>query len=450
MTGNVDMTKGEPIKLIVGFAVPMFIGNIFQQVYNLTDAAIVGKFVGSEALAAVGATGTAVFLLVSWLIGFTRGAGVIFAQYVGSGRYDSMRRALATLIYAMAAMTIIISLGGIFVSKPLLRFLSTPPDIIDASVSYIRIMFMGTAGSALYNICASALNSIGDSKTPIYALIASAVTNIVLDLVFVLNFGLGVDGSAYATIISQFVSGMICLLFIIKKQKILHIKKDEWKFNSIMFSKIVKMGAPNALQSSFISLGGLGVQRLVNSCGTATVAAYTAANKIDSMAIQPVVSMGMAVSVFTAQNIGAGNIDRIVSGLKKVLKVIVSACAVLAVGIVVFRVPLLWLFLDKVTDAESIAIGGNYLCVVGIAYVIAGIMQSFLNVLKGAGDVNVSMTIGLVELGSRVLFAYMLVMLFDMGSFGIWLSTPLSWGTACTMTVIRYLSGKWKTKAIVD
>lgn len=450
MTGNVDMTKGEPIKLIVGFAVPMFIGNIFQQVYNLTDAAIVGKFVGSEALAAVGATGTAVFLLVSWLIGFTRGAGVIFAQYVGSGRYDSMRRALATLIYAMAAMTIIISLGGILISKPLLRFLSTPPDIIDASVSYIRIMFMGTAGSALYNICASALNSIGDSGTPIYALIASAVTNIVLDLVFVLSFGLGVDGSAYATIISQFVSGMICLLFIIKKQKILHIKTDEWKFNSIMFSKIVKMGAPNALQSSLISLGGLGVQRLVNSCGTATVAAYTAANKIDSMAIQPIVSMGMAVSVFTAQNIGAGNVDRIVSGLKKVLKVIVSACAVLAVGIVVFRVPLLWLFLDKVTDAESIAIGGNYLCVVGIAYVIAGIMQSFLNVLKGAGDVNVSMTIGLVELGSRVLFAYMLVMLFDMGSFGIWLSTPLSWGTACTMTVIRYLSGKWKTKAIVD
>lgn len=450
MTGNTDMTKGEPIKLITGFAVPMFIGNIFQQVYNLTDAAIVGKFVGSDALAAVGATGTAVFLLLSWLIGFTRGAGVIFAQYVGSGRYDSVRRALATLIYVMAAMTILICVGGILISKPLLSFLSTPPDIIDASVAYIRIMFVGAFGSALYNICASVLNSIGDSKTPIYALVASAVINIVLDLIFVLNFGLGVNGSAYATLISQLVSGMICLLFILKKQKILCIKKDEWKFNSMMFAKIVKMGAPNALQSSLISLGGLSVQKLVNSCGTATVAAYTAANKIDSMAIQPIVSMGMAVSVFTAQNIGARNTDRIVSGLKKVLKVMICACAVIAIGIVVCRVPLLRIFLDITTDAESIRIGGEYLCVVGIAYVIAGIMQSFLNVLKGAGDVNVSMAIGLVELGSRVLFAYMLVMLFDMGAFGIWLSTPLSWGTACAMTVIRYLSGKWKRKAIVD
>lgn len=217
-----------------------------------------------------------------------------------------------------------------------------------------------------------------------------------------------------------------------------------------MFGKIVRMGVPNALQSSLISLGGMSVQRLVNSCGTMTVAAYTAANKIDSMAIQPIVSMGMAVSVFTAQNIGAGNIERISDGIKKVLKVMICACALLAICIVICREQLLGLFLDKAADAEAMQIGGTYLCVVGIAYVIAGIMQSYLNVLKGAGDVNVSMTIGLAELGSRVLFAYMLVLLFDMGSFGIWLSTPLSWGCACAMTVVRYMSGKWKTKAVVD
>lgn len=450
MAKNIDMTKGEPIKLIVGFAVPMFIGNIFQQVYNLTDAAIVGKFVGSDALASVGATGSVIFLLVSWLIGFTRGAGVVFAQYVGSGRYDSMRRALSTLIYAMGAMTVMISLGGCLISRPLLNFLNTPPDIIDLSVSYMRIMFIGTVGSAIYNVCSVVLNSIGDSSTPIYALIAAAVTNVILDLVFVICFDMGVNGSAYATIISQMLSGIICLWFIAAKQKILHIKRSEWKFNSIMFGKIVRMGVPNALQSSLISLGGMSVQRLVNSCGTMTVAAYTAANKIDSMAIQPIVSMGMAVSVFTAQNIGAGNIKRISSGIKKVLKVMICACAILAVGIVICREQLLGLFLDKVKDAEAMQIGGTYLCVVGIAYVIAGIMQSYLNVLKGAGDVNVSMTIGLAELGSRVLFAYMLVLVFDMGSFGIWLSTPLSWGTACAMTIIRYMSDKWKTKAIVD
>lgn len=217
MAKNVDMTKGEPIKLIVGFAVPMFIGNIFQQVYNLTDAAIVGKFVGSDALASVGATGSVIFLLVSWLIGFTRGAGVVFAQYVGSGRYDSMRRALATLIYAMGVMTVIISLGGCLISRPLLTFLNTPPDIIDLSVSYMRIMFIGTVGSAIYNVCSVVLNSIGDSSTPIYALIVSAVTNVILDLVFVICFDMGVNGSAYATIIAQMISGIICLWFILVK-----------------------------------------------------------------------------------------------------------------------------------------------------------------------------------------------------------------------------------------
>lgn len=450
MNKNIDMTKGEPIKLILSFALPMFVGNIFQQVYNLTDAAIVGKFVGADALASVGATGTIVFLLLSWLIGFTRGAGVVFAQYVGSGRYDSMRRAFATLIYIMTAMTLLISLGGCLIARPVLSLLNTPADIIDSSAAYLRILFMGTIGSALYNLCTVALNSIGDSRTPIYALIASAIINIVLDLVFVISFDMGVNGSAYATIIAQLVSAFICLFFIIKKQEILHIKRNEWKFNSIMFGKIVKMGIPNALQSSLISLGGMSVQRLVNSCGTITVAAYTAANKIDSMAIQPIVSMGMAISVFTAQNIGANNIERIVMGLKKALKVMVGACVVLALAIVISRNQLLGLFLDKTKDAEALAIGGQYLCIVGIAYVIAGIMQSYLNVLKGAGDVNVSMTIGLVELGSRVLFAYALVLLFDMGPVGIWLSTPLSWGTACAMTVIRYYSGKWKTKAVVN
>ncbi len=449
MKKNIDMTSGNPINLILSFAVPMFIGNIFQQVYNITDAAIVGKYVGADALASVGATGTITFFLVSWLIGFTRGAGVVFAQYVGSGRPDSMRRALSTLIYAMFGMTVFISAFGCLISRPFLMLLSTPSDIIDTSAMYLRIMFLGTIGSAIYNVCSVALNSIGDSKTPIYALIAAAILNIVLDLLFVLKFNMGVNGSGLATIISQFISGLICLGFIIWKQPSLHIKRNEWKFNSIMFKKIVKMGTPNALQSSLISLGGMSVQRLVNSCGTVTVAAYTAANKIDSMAIQPIVSLGMAVSVFTAQNMGANNIDRIKLGLKQTLKVMISSCIVIALGIVLFRTQLLELFLDKIKDADAIRIGGQYLCIVGIAYISAGIMQTYLNILKGSGDVNVTMAIGLVELGSRIFFAYILVLLFKLGSTGIWLSTPLSWITACIMTVIRYYSGKWKTKSIV-
>lgn len=449
MTKNIDMTVGKPLKLILSFAVPMLIGNIFQQVYSLTDAAIVGKFVGANALASVGATSSMTFFLISWIIGFTRGAGVIFAQFYGAGRNDNLRKTLSTLIFVISGMTILITVFGCIASKPMLRLLSTPDSILDSSAMYLKIVFLGTAGTALYNTCATALNSIGDSKTPIYAIITAAILNTLLDLLFVLKFNWGVNGSAIATVISQLVSGFICLGFIIFKQPVLHIMKEEFKFDKIMFANIIKMGVPTALQSSLISIGGMSVQRLINSCGTATVAAYTAANKIDSLAIQPIVTMGMAMSVFTAQNIGAKQIERIRLCLKQTLTFVVFSSVILACCIILFRTQLLCIFLDKATDIEAVRIGEKYLCIVGIAYISAGIMQTYLNILKGAGDINVTMWIGLVELGSRILFAYTLVLLFNLGSTGIWLSTPLSWITACVITVIRYCSGKWKTKSVI-
>lgn len=449
MAKNIDMTEGNPVGLILSFAVPMFIGNIFQQVYSITDAAIVGKFVGADALASVGVTGSLTFFLVCWLFGFSRGAGVIFAQFYGAGRHDNMRKTLSTLICVMLVMTAFITIFGCLAARWMLSLLSTPADIINTAAMYLRIIFLGTFGSALYNICSTALNSIGDSKTPIYAIVVSALLNTALDLVFVLKLGWGVNGSAWATIISQMVSGGICLVFIVLRQPDLHIRREEMVFDKLLFGKIVKMGVPTALQSSLISLGGMSVQRLINSCGTATVAAYTAANKIDSMAIQPIVTMGTAISVFTAQNIGAGRTDRITLALRQTIKVMIVSCAVLAAAIVIFRTPLLCIFLDRTEDAESIVIGGRYLCIVGIAYVSAGIMQTYLNILKGAGDINVTMWIGLSELGAKIVAAYTLVMLFNLGSTGIWLSTPISWITACVITILRYYSGKWKSKTLV-
>ncbi|MCX7714450.1 MAG: MATE family efflux transporter [Clostridia bacterium] len=441
-----SMTTGKPITIIINFAIPMIIGNIFQQLYNLTDAAIVGKFIGSDALAAVGTTGTTSFLLISWLIGLTNGAGIIISQYFGANKFENMRRAFVSLMYVVSAMTVFISVIGGLGAKPALRLLNTPPEIIDGAASYLRIIFFGTIGVALYNTCAAVLRSVGDSRVPLYALIVSSIVNIGLDLLFVVNFHGGINSTAYATIIAQISSALVCIFFIMKKYAILHIRRNEWIFDKNMIVKILKMGIPNALQSSLISLSGMSVQRLVNSFGTTTIAAYTAGTKIDTLAIQPIVSIGTAMSVFTAQNIGAKNIDRIKSGVKQTLILMVSSCIVVAAVIVSFRVQLLHLFLDKNKDFEAIAIGGQYLSVIGIAYIIAGIMQTFLNLIKGAGDINIAMSIGLIELSARVAFSYVLAHFF--GTWGIWTAVPAAWGMACIMTVLRYCSGHWKTKRI--
>jgi Na+-driven multidrug efflux pump len=260
-------------------------------------------------------------------------------------------------------------------------------------------------------------------------------------------FHLGVAGVAIATNIAQVCSFIFCMIVIWKKHNILYIKKDEFQFNVDLTRKIIKLGVPTALQSSLIAIGNMSVQSLVNSCGEMTVAAYTAASKIDSIAIQPIVSLGTAMSIFTGQNIGAGNIERIKKALKQVLLIMICGCIVVASFIVLLRVPLLSMFLDKSEAENAILIGSRYLQIVCVAYIIAGIMQTFLNVIRGAGDVNASMVAGIVELSARVGFSYLLINYF--GSTGLWIAIPISWGMACSFTVIRYLSGKWKTKTVI-
>ncbi len=441
------MTEGKPISLILSFALPMLLGNIFQQIYNLVDTAIVGRFVGTEALAAVGAAGSTTFLLFSLINGLSNGAGIIIAQYFGYGDEKAIKKACVSLEIIGVTIGLFITILGLFITPAILKLLKTPADIFADSSLYVRVIFAGILATALYNCLSSILRSIGDSKTPLYALIAASLTNIGLDLLFVICFKMGVFGVALATIIAQIVSVIICIIFIQKKHPLLQFTKDDYKIHWDIIKKIFALGIPTALQSSLIALSGMCVQSLINSFGSDTIAAYTAANKIDSIAIQMVVALGTSMATFTSQNIGAGYLDRVKLALKQLLFVMILSCIGIAILIVTFRVPLLSLFLDSKTAGKSIAIGSEYLTIVVVAYVIAGIMQSFLNLIRGAGDVNASMLAGIVELSARVIFAYILSSF--LGSTGIWIATPLSWGCACLYTICRYFSGKWKTKAVV-
>ena len=445
-----DMTEGNPIKLIMSFAVPMLIGNIFQQVYNLVDAAVVGRYVGDNALAAVGSTGSMLLFLVAFAIGLSGGAGIIISQYFGSKQYDKLKKTVVALFYIVVVITVVAMLIGIFGLDLFLELLDVPVEnnVRADAKSYMSIIFKFIFGMTAFNALASILRSVGDSKTPLYALSIASVINIGLDLLFVIVFDMGVCGVAYATIIAQITSAVICFVRLVRHREELYLTDIDWKPDMHIIGLIVKTGIPSAFQSCMISLGGMSVQRLVNAAGPATIAAYTASTKIDTIAIQVVISISTALSVFSGQNVGVGNYDRIKTALRQTLAVMLSACVAIAVIVLLTKSFLLTLFLDPEKAGEAIAIGEVYLSIIGVAYVIAGIMQTYQNIIRGAGDVQICMVAGLAELGARILFAYLLV--GPLGTTGIWLATPLSWGCGCIIPVARYYSGKWKLKRIAE
>lgn len=441
-----NMTEGKPFQLILKFAIPMLIGNLFQQAYNLVDMVIVGKFVGPDALAAVGTTGTVLFLMISLINGLCNGAGIVIAQYYGSKNFVSLRKTVVSLGYLILGLSILVSIIGSLGSLYFLKLLQVPDDIIMESNAYLKICFQFIIGLTIYNGASAVLRSLGDSRTPLYALIAATITNIMLDIIFVAYFHMGVKGVAYATVISQLVSAIICIHQIVKQRNELHLTELELKPDKYIFALIFKTGIPAALQSSLIALGSMSVQGLVNSFGTVVMSAYAAVLKIDSVAIQVIVSLGTSLSVYSGQNIGSGNMKRIKQGLHQTLIMMTTASVSIAVIVLIFKRSLLSFFLDPTTAKDSIEIGITYLTIIGIAYIIAGVMNSYLNVIRGAGDVNTSMVSGLAELSARIVFSYLLVK--PLGTTGIWLATPISWGCGCIIPIVRYYSGKWKSKKI--
>lgn len=442
-----DMTTGNPMKQIIGFAIPMLLGNIFQQIYNVADTIIVGQYLGEKALAGVGSTGTLTFFLLALVTGLCNGAGLVIAQCFGCKNTKQMGKVTVSLVWVAGILTGIVSVLGIFCSGFFLKLLSVPEDVISYSEIYLRIIYSFVFGNVIYNGASTILRSVGDSKTPLRAIICASLVNVALDLLFIIVCNMGVSGVAYATIISQCLSALICVIKVISIRREIGLIQLKWLPDRESIWLIIKTGFPSAFQSCMISLGGMSVQRLVNSFGASVMAAYVAANRVDSVAIQVIVSIGTALSVFTGQNIGKNQYERIREALYKTLVVMIAASVMIAIVVLLGREQLMRLFLDADSSANAIEIGCTYLSIIGVAYVIAGIMQSYQNVIRGAGDVNTCMVAGLMELAGRIVFAYLLSGI--LGVTGIWIATPLSWGCGCVIPVIRYYSGKWKQKKLV-
>lgn len=440
-----SMTEGSPAGLLLKFTIPMLIGNLFQQFYNMVDSIVVGRFVGSNALAAVGATGSLNFLLFAMSFGISAGVGVVVSQHFGADRMDMVEKSIINGMYLLAVVSVIMGVIGIMSARWVLTALDTPTLILDDAVVYMRVSCAGILAIAAYNGVASVLRALGDSKTPLYFMVAACFINIGLDLLFVIVCGWSVFGVALATVIAQLVAAVGAFTYALCRIPYFRIKKENRKVRADIMEKCFRLGLPIALQNALIAFSCIFLQRIVNGFGESVVAANTALGRIEQLVQQPYNSLGAALTSYTGQNVGAGKIDRVKQGYKAGFRCVVVFSIVMLIPCQLFGSQIVGVF---VTDPEVIAIGAKGLSITSLFYFFLGMIYVARSVLNGAGDAAFAMINGLMEVAGRVGFALPLTRLPFIGVWGIFLTTGLTWALTGVVSMARYHKGKWAFKGI--
>ncbi|VYU69808.1 MATE family efflux transporter [Clostridium tertium] len=438
-----DMTTGNPVKLILLFSIPLLIGNVFQQFYSMVDTIIVGRFVGVDALAAVGSTGSMAFLINGFVVGLSSGFCVLISQRFGAKDEDGLKKATSSALVLSLIATIIVTIISMVSARPLLTLMNTPDNIINDAYTYIIIIYAGTIATVAYNILASILRALGDSKTPLYFLIIASILNIVLDIVFIVNFNMGVAGAAYATIISQAVSSILCLIYTYKRYKILRLKKEDFKVKKRVYIKHLKIGIPMALQFSITALGIMTVQGALNVFGSTVIAAYTAASKVLQIVMQPAITFGVTMATYCGQNLGARNYERIKEGVKKCIQISIVTSIIAGLILVFGGKFFVGLFISN-PDAAILAYAQECLNYAAIFFIPLGLIFIYRNALQGMGESFVPMMAGAYELIARAIVAFTLPKFI--GYTGICLSDPIAW-LAAAIPLGIYYHKKMKTIA---
>ncbi len=439
MNNTVDMTEGSPVRHIILFAIPMVIGNIFQQVYNLVDSIIVGQFVGANALAAVGATGSINFFFFALCNGIGTGGGIIASQYFGRKDNDNVKSCIANTGYIMFLFPLIIGIIASLLAKSLLIMLKTPDDILFEATRYTHIMCLGLIFVSLYNYVSSMLRALGDSKSPLYFLIVSSILNVVLDIIFVYNLKMGVFGAGIATIIAQFMAALGSLIFAIMRNPFFKLNKKDLQYNKNIVWSVVRLGVPMSLQFSLIAISSMAVQRVVNAFGTITVAAFTATNRIEQLVHMPYQSLASSLSTYCGQNYGAGKNDRVLYGYRKTLLMMSIVTVALVFVMCFFGKSITSLF---VSDAAVIEMGAQGLKICSIFYIFLGLIYIVRGVLNGIGDAFFSLLNGIVEVIGRFTVPVLMTSYMGFGHLGIWWSAGIVWGISGITAWFRYLNRK--------
>jgi putative MATE family efflux protein len=443
-----DMTTGNPARILLAFSVPMLIGNLFQQFYNIVDTIVVGQFVGAGALAAVGASSTIVMLLVCLATGLSVGCSVLVSQYYGAADPVHMRQAVYISLVFNGAVGLALSLFGIVGAPWLLALTRVPADIRADAATYLVIYCVGGVFLFAYNVFASMCRAIGDAKTPVYFLVFTSLLNIACDLVFVIGFHWGVAGVATATTLSQGISAVSCGFYMRRHVPVLRLGREDCVFDGAMLADLIGYALPSTIQNTIVALSAVAVQGLVNTFGTVTIAGYTAANKIDQFATQPLLSLNMAVTSFTAQNIGAGRVDRVRAGFRVTMALSLGIAVVLSLLIFVGGEALVGLFVQGRESAGVVAAGMRYIRIVSLAYWLFAWMFASSGVLRGAGDMGVYLLGTAVNFVFRIAMAYALAP--AMGFRAIAWSIPIGWSLCIIVNMIRYFQGGWQFKAKVQ
>ncbi len=440
-----DLTQGDELRLILRFTVPMLIGNIFQQLYNVVDSIVIGKFLGNEALAAVGASFPLIFTLISLIIGIATGSTVIISQYYGARQFEMVRKASDTLYIVLFVASILLSALGFLFSEAVFRLISLPEDVIPDAVKYFNIYSLGFVFFFGFQGTTSILRGMGDSKTPLYFLVTATIVNILLDLLFVIVFKWGVEGVAIATIISQAGAFITLVMYLNRKNELLIFRPLKMVFDKEIFYKSVRIGLPTGLQQTFVAIGMLALYKIVNVFGTATIAAYAVAMRIDSFASLPAMNFSAALSSFVGQNIGAGKLERVGKGVIATLKLTTIVSIVVTLIAFIFPVAIMSMFTD---DQAVIAAGKEYLYIVSGFYILFSTMFVYNGVLRGAGDTLIPMFVTLFALWIvRIPISWFLSTRY--GAAGIWWGIPIAWGFGAFFSFIYFRTGRWKTKDLL-
>lgn len=442
-----DMTQGSTTKHILKFALPLLLGNLVQQCYNLVDSIVVGKHVGKNALAAVGACGSLNFLFFSLSSGLSIGVGVIVAQYFGAGEEKQIKRSISNAVLVIASVALVISLAAVVFAPQILRMLSTPEKIIGDSITYLRITCAGLLAVALYNCVSSVLRALGDSRTPLIFLIISSIINISFDLIFVLGLNMGVFGVGLATFIAQVISAVTALIYAVKRVEYFHITKGEMQIDTKIVKNIVRIGVPISLQTSMIAISCILLQRVVNSFNETIVAAFTITSRIESLVQQPYSSLGAALTTYSGQNMGAGNIDRVKKGLR--------SGTIIALIFSLMMLPVAYIFGESIAhlfvkEQDVIQIGAKALRITSLCYFPLGMIYVPRAVLNGAGDAQFAMINGISEVVCRILFSNVLTKIAIIGYWGVWATSGATWTVTAIVCMMRYFSGGWKKKGLVE
>lgn len=441
-----DLSVGKESSLIFKFAMPMVLGNVFQQLYNVIDSIVVGNYIGKEALAAVGASFPIIFTLISLIIGIATGSTIIIAQYFGAKNIEKVKKAIDTLFIFLFFASVIMSAIGIYFAEDIFRLIKLPEEAIPGATLYLQIYLSGLIVFFGFNGISAILRGLGDSKTPLVFLVIATCINIVLDLVFVIWFGWGITGVALATLIAQTCAFVGGIYYLNRNHDVINLSwRRRLNFDKFIFKKSVGIGLPIGLQQVFVALGMMAMYWLVNPFGTNTAAAYSVVFRIDAFASMPAMNFAGALSTFVGQNIGAGKPERVRRGLIATFGMTSVIAITVSLIAIIFSRPLMSMF---TSDVEVIEIGVQYLSIVSIFYIAFTSMFTIGAVMRGAGDTLIPMIITFIALWVvRIPLCYFLSL--KMGAIGIWWGIPIAWVFGMTFSYLYYLTGKWKSKVLL-